>query len=169
MARYTVDPERSRIWIEARSSLHPIHSETKGLEGWLDVEIEDGGQLSLSVAPKALLELPVELLSSGNPLYDREMRRRIDAPRYPTIRGELTEMKALEEESHYAVRGDLTFRGVTQSVDGQITISRVDDGTIQVHGEHEFDIRTFGMDPPRILMLRVYPEVKVRIEVVGRL
>jgi hypothetical protein len=34
-------------------------------------------------------------------------------------------------------------------------------------GEHTFDIRDFGMDPPKILMFRVEPEVNVRVEIVA--
>jgi hypothetical protein len=30
-----------------------------------------------------------------------------------------------------------------------------------------FDIRDFKMDPPRLLMLKVHPEVTVRIDVVA--
>ena len=167
MARYAIDPDRSRVWIEARSSLHPIHSETTGLEGWLEMEIQGGGRVNLSVPPKALLELPVELLSSGNALYDREMRRRINARRFPTIRGELTEMKELDQDGKYAVRGDLTFHGVTRSIEGEITITAIDDHTIRLRGEKVFDIQDFDLDPPKILTLRVYPDVKVRIEVIA--
>ena len=34
-------------------------------------------------------------------------------------------------------------------------------------GESTFDIRDFGMEPPRILMLKVQPEVGVRVEIVA--
>jgi polyisoprenoid-binding protein YceI len=167
VARYAIDPDRSRVWIEARSSLHPIHSETTGLDGWLEMEIEGGGRVNLSVPPKALLELPVEMLSSGNGLYDREMRRRINARRFPTMRGELTEMKELDGEGRYAVSGDLTFHGVTRRVEGEITVTAMDDQTIRVTGEQVFDIQDFDLDPPKILTLRVYPDVTVRIEIIA--
>ena len=32
-------------------------------------------------------------------------------------------------------------------------------------GERVFDIREFGMQPPKILMLRVFPEVSVRVSI----
>ena len=28
------------VWIDAKSSLHPIHSQTDGLEGWLELEVQ---------------------------------------------------------------------------------------------------------------------------------
>jgi hypothetical protein len=41
MARYTIIPERSRVWIDARSSVHPIHSTADGLEGFVDLDADD--------------------------------------------------------------------------------------------------------------------------------
>ncbi len=40
-----------------------------------------------------------------------------------------------------------------------------DDGSLRLEGERVFDIREFGMQPPKILMLRVYPEVSVRVSI----
>jgi hypothetical protein len=54
---------------------------------------------------------------------------------------------------------------VTQTVDGEVTISRPDDNTLVIEGERIFDIRDFNVTPPKILMLKVHPEVKVRIRV----
>ena len=53
MALYTIIPERSRVWIDARSSVHPIHSTTDGLEGFVDLEpmIRDNVVPSFPFAP----------------------------------------------------------------------------------------------------------------------
>ena len=40
-----------------------------------------------------------------------------------------------------------------------MSIRSVDDQTIQLAGQSRFDIREFGMEPPRMLMLKVEPEV----------
>jgi polyisoprenoid-binding protein YceI len=167
LARFEIDPDRSHVWIDARSNVHPIHSETDGLEGWLDLEVLGGGRLNLTVPPKAQLSLPVARLESGNPLEDRELKRRIDARRFPTITGALTEMTATADDAKYRVRGDVTFRGVTHAYEDEMTLTQTDDRTVSLAGTSTFDIRDFGMEPPRILMLRVLPEVDVRVEVVA--
>ncbi|MFI5040515.1 MAG: YceI family protein [Acidimicrobiales bacterium] len=167
MTRYALDPDRSRVWIEARSSLHPIHSETSGLEGWFEADVLGGGRVNPSVVPHGELELPMDLLSSGNPLYDREMRRRVDARRYPTISGRLTSMKETDRTSRYIVEGDITFRGVTHNYEDEMSLTVLDDATIGLEGQRVFDIRDFGMEPPRILALRVYPDVSVRVSIVA--
>jgi hypothetical protein len=56
---------------------------------------------------------------------------------------------------------------VTKTVEGEVTLSVLDDGTFEVEGEKVFDIRDFGLTPPRILMLKVYPDVTVRGRVVA--
>jgi hypothetical protein len=54
---------------------------------------------------------------------------------------------------------------VTQTVEGEVTVSRPDNGTLVIEGEQQFDIRDFKVSPPKVLMLKVHPEVKVRIRV----
>jgi hypothetical protein len=167
MTRYRIDPERSWLWIEAKSSVHAIHSETKGLEGTFEAELGSGGGLAPSTTPAGRLELAVRLLSSGNPVTDLEMKRRIDARRYPTISGVLTTMKETGRSGRYLVAGEVTFRGQTVSVEDEMDLSQPDDDTVQLEGQHVFDIRDFGMNPPRILTLRVHPEVSVRVRIVA--
>jgi YceI-like protein len=169
VSRFRIDPERSQVWIDARSSLHPIRSETSGLAGWLEAEIGRDGRLDPSVDPRAHLDLEIDLLSTGNAFYDREMRRRVDARRFPHIAGELTAMK---ESGHgeYRVSGDVTFRGRTLPYTDDMTLAVSDEGPwmLRLEGTHQFDIRDFGVEPPRVLGLRVHPEVTVRVVVVAR-
>jgi polyisoprenoid-binding protein YceI len=164
MSRFRIDPERSRVWLEASSSVHPIHGEAAGLEGTIDAVL-DGDGLDLSTPPEISLQLPVERLKSGNRLEDGEMMRRIDARRYPTIRGVVRDMKRMGDDGRYVVTGELSFHGVTQKLDGEVTVSHPDEKTLVIEGEREFDIRDFNVSPPKILMLKVHPEVKVRIRV----
>jgi hypothetical protein len=44
-------------------------------------------------------------------------------------------------------------------------ISRVDERTVQLEGRSRFDIRDFGMEPPKVLMAKVEPEVDIRVEI----
>jgi polyisoprenoid-binding protein YceI len=167
VARYRIDPERSTVSIDARSSLHPIHSTTNGLEGYVDLELEPDGAVDLTVKPAAQLSLPVTRLSSGNRMEDRELQKRIDARRYPTINGVLEQMEGAVSRGSYRVSGEVTFRGVSRSHEDEMTIHAVDEQTIEMAGTSRFDIREFGMEPPRILMLRVDPEVAIRVDIIA--
>jgi polyisoprenoid-binding protein YceI len=167
VARYRIVPERSWVEIHARSSLHPIHTRTDGLEGDLDLDVLGRECVNLQATPRGTLTLRVERLSSGKPLEDRELRRRIDARKYPTIEGALTGLRETGTGGRYRVRGDLTFRGVTRSYEHEMTFVAPDGSSIELEGEATFDIRDFGMKPPRILMLTVEPEVRVKAHVVA--
>jgi polyisoprenoid-binding protein YceI len=166
MTRYTLDSERSCIWVSARSSLHPINTETRGLTGWFEAAAREDGSLDLGQAVEGQLTLAVEKLTSGNHLYDRELRRRIDARRHPTISGSLTRISSTDEHPHYVVTGDISFHGKTLTFAQEMNIE-VGPGTVLLSGEDTFDIREFGMKPPSMLMVRVYPEVHVRVELHG--
>jgi len=168
MARYRIDPSRSQVWINARSNVHPIHSRTDGLEGWIDLKFTSAGRLDLRARPTAHLEFAVAHLRSANPLEQRELRRRIDAKHHPLILGELTILEP-GADGHFRAGGEVTFRGVTRAHSDELTIEEVDDSTIRVEGRSTFDVRDFGMEPPKILVLKVEPLVEVRIEVTAEL
>ena len=164
--RYTFDSDRSCIWVSGRSSLHPINTETRGITGWFEASGGGGGALDLDGGIAGELELAVHRLTSGNRLYDRELQRRIDAARYPTIVGRLSRIVADGPPPDYVVTGDVTFHGRTLTFQHDMRIE-IDDAEVRLSGEDTFDIRTFGMTPPSMLMVRVYPEISVRVELIG--
>ena len=162
MARFRIIPDSSTVWIDMRTNLHGAHVETNGLEGFLDAELTDG-RIDLATPSAARLELAVDRLRSDNPLFERELRRRVDARRHPRIVGELRGLRELGPSGAYLAEGDLTFHGVTRRVTGELRLLVEGDGAIQLQGEQVFDIRDFGIDPPKLLLLKADPEVKVRV------
>lgn len=167
MARYQILPDRSRVWIAARSNVHPIHSSTEGLEGYVDIDLDGDGRLVVGAKPAGRLSLPVSRLRSGNRLEDGELQKRIDARRYPTIVGTLEAMRPAGQDGQYLASGEIIFRGVGRRHEDRVTLDPLDESRIQIAGSSRFDIREFGMDPPRMLMFRVEPEVDVRVEIVA--
>ncbi len=167
MSLYRIVPERSYVWIDARSNIHPIHSKTNGLEGFIDFEMTPEGSVDLTSTPAGRLSLSVSRLSSGNTMEDRELRRRIDAGRYPKIEGALEQLVPSGALGTYRVGGEVIFRGVARRYDDEMTIAVLDPDTLQLAGKSRFDIRDFGMAPPRVLMFRVQPEVDVTVEIIA--
>jgi polyisoprenoid-binding protein YceI len=161
MPTYEILPDRSSVSIDASSSIHPIRGSATGVTGL--VEVDSDGALA-----GGRIELPVDALSSGNPLEDGEMRRRVDARRYPTIVGEAVHAAPADVEGRYRVSGKLTFHGVTRDVEDEVTVALDDDGLLHVEGNHSFDVRDFGVKPPRIGFLRVHPDVRVALNLIGR-
>jgi polyisoprenoid-binding protein YceI len=163
--RYTFDADRSCVWINARSNLHPINSETRGIRGWVEATAQADGTLDVD-SVSGMLEVWAHRLSSGNRLYDLELRRRIDAKTYPTIAGQIIRVAAAQRPGEYLVTGDLTFHGKTRTFEHEMVIA-ITDGAISLKGDYVFDIQQFNMKPPSMLMLKVYPEIAVRVELYG--
>ena len=166
LTRYTLDSVRSCVWVSGRSSLHPINTETRGITGWFEAATRADGSLDLDQHVSGELELAVERLTSGNQLYDRELRRRMDAKRFPTIAGRLTHIALQGAHPDYMVTGQVSFHGKTRTFAHDMQIEALDEG-IALTGEDVFDIREFGMKPPSMLMVRVYPEISVKVELHG--
>lgn len=151
--------------LDGRSSVHPIHAETDGLVGWIRGRLAPGtGEATIEAGQ---VEIPLGALSSANVLYDAELRRRIDVRRYPTALGVLSEWRPTPEQGTYRVRGTVTFRGVPRTVESTMTLAVETDGTVMLRGSCVLDIRDYGMTPPRLLALRVYPEVTVHVAITG--
>jgi polyisoprenoid-binding protein YceI len=147
-------PERSSVSVRARSNVHPIRLRAEGPEGHLDLA---------AAVPTGRLSLRVERLRGANPLEDAELRRLVDAARHPTIEGVLTTSRE-HAPGAYQLGGEVTFKGVSVAVAGDVALEPGDGGGAVLRGEADFDIRDFGLEPPRVLLLRVEPVVSVTIE-----
>lgn len=165
-ARYSFDSMRSCVWVSGRSSLHPINTETRGITGRFEASTRTDGSLDLDLPISGELQLAVEKLTSGNQLYDHELRRRIDARRYPTIEGRVTKISADGVHPRYLVAGVISFHGKSRSFEHVMNIE-IGEEEVSLTGDYVFDIREFGMKPPSMLMIRVYPEIAVRVELYG--
>lgn len=163
MATFQFTPE-SVLEIHARSSVHPVEGKTSEIRGQASGELKDG-RIDLDQQPSGYFEIPVDALKSGHKLQDLEMRRRIEAKKYPTIRYEVKEVKGGPDT--FQVRGALTFHGVTKEFASEVR-AKVDNGTLYAEGELTMDIRDFGVQPPKILNLQVYPDVRIVVRLVGK-
>ena len=164
MARYRVLSERSKLWVDARSSLHPIRVESSALSGAIELELADGS-VDLSKPPSGTLELEAETLKTGSRLEDSALERQLEVRKFPRIRGYVREVSA--NRGGYDVRGDLSLHGITKPIEGHVTLRAIDEKTVEVEGEKVIDVRDFGLQPPKILMFKVYPDVRVRAKVVA--
>jgi DNA-binding PadR family transcriptional regulator len=166
--RFRLVAERSVVLIEVRSSVGPISFGAIGLAGVLEADVERGA-LRPGSRPSAHVEIAVNGLRSGNSLYDAELMRRIDARHFPTANLDLTDATAVGGANRFRLAGKMSFHGVTREVEGAVAVDVVDDRQLVVTGEQVFDIRDFDVPSPTVLMLRIYPDVRVRLHVEARL
>jgi polyisoprenoid-binding protein YceI len=154
--------------INARSSVGPITFGAIGVNGYLDAAVI-GRRVCPEPQPVAHLEIDVEQLRSGNTLYDAELLRRIDARRHPTVTLDLRGCTQLSSSGRYLLHGEVTFHGVSRPLDGTVALAMPSDRRLVVRGEQVVDIRDFGIASPTVLMLRIYPDVVVGLQIEAEL
>ncbi|HEX3795462.1 MAG TPA: helix-turn-helix transcriptional regulator [Acidimicrobiales bacterium] len=162
LGRFHLVPDRCAVLVEIRSSVGPLSFGTVGVTGCINAALVDG-MLRTDVAPSGSLEIDVLGLNSGNKLYDAELLRRIDARRFPTAKVELRQCSASGSTTRYRLAGELTFHGVTRPAEGNVSVASHLDRRLIITGEQVFDIREFDLPSPTMLMLRMYPDVRVRL------
>jgi polyisoprenoid-binding protein YceI len=159
VTRFVIDPDVSQVWIEGSSSVHPIHATATGLTGWIELVRAGAGIAAAPVAGE--VHVAVGRLASGNALVDRETRRRIDATHHPEIVGTVTASESIAPD-RVMVTGEIAFRGEVCSVSGELTFS-FDGARLVVEGAQTFDVRDWGLRLPRLGLIRVHPDVRVRV------
>lgn len=159
--KWTTD---STVELRATSSMHPIHGELHDIRGEATVEVADGA-IKLDPMPTGYIEADVESLKSGKKLEDKALRKQVEADKFPTIRYEVRSVAGGPES--FKITGAFTFHGITQEFVEEAT-ARVEGNILKVEAEHTFDIQDFGVKPFKILMLKVHPEVKLVLRLVGQ-
>ena len=155
--RFEIDQSAASVVFAASSSVHPIRS-VGSVSGWIDA-ILSGGVFAEDQELGGHLEVPLNGLSSGNPLIDREMKRRVDGGLDSVISARIEETLRIEG-NRATITGTIDFLEVSTLVEGDVVILP---GPCLV-GTGEFDVRWWGFEPPRLLMLRVDPLVTVEID-----
>lgn len=168
MPQFRVNTSQSTVKVGLRINLHPSHIDAAGLTGVIECELDDKGQPRLDQPYSADLALPVDAIKSGNGIQDREMRRRFDASRYPTITARVTDGEALDGDGRYRAVAQLTMHGQTREISGEIQL-HVNATTISIDGQQVINVKDFGIDPPRLIILKVEPEVDLRVHIVAEL
>jgi polyisoprenoid-binding protein YceI len=166
--QFRVNTGHTTVKVGLRINLHPSHIEANALSGVIECELDDQGKPRLDQPYKAELSLPVEAIKSGNGIQDREMRRRFDVGRYPTITARVTKGEALEGEGHYRAIAQLTMHGQTREITGDIQL-HVDGTTMTIDGQQVINVKDFGIDPPRLIILKVEPDVDLTVHIVAEL
>lgn len=182
VTRYRLDPDDSRLIIHASSSLHPINTEADGVQGEIELALAPDGSIDVDAGVAGSVQFELSRLSAGNPLYDRETERRIDVRHFPVVEATMTSIALIGDAdpgedpsapgSRYRVAGELTFHGVTRALEDELVVRVIHDETgatvVQISGEHTIDVREWDITPPRFGLLKVHPDVRVRLEATAR-
>lgn len=165
--RFRVVPDRSVVLIEARSTVGPIRFGAMGLTGIIELDME-GAAIACDSQPAATISVPVDQLKSGNGLYDAELLRRIEARRFPKANLTLDDCAPVGPD-RYRLSGHIQFHGVTRRVQGTVLVKLLSDSRLVVTGDQALDVRDYQLPSPTVLMLRIYPDVRINLHLEAEL
>lgn len=162
MAKFTWTSDSS-VELTAKSSVHPIHADIKNLRGEASVEVTDG-KIEVGPDTKGWVEADVDQLLTGNKLEDMALRKQIDAKKFPTVRYEVTSVDGGPD--NYKVTGTFEFHGQRQEFTESARATMNGDN-LSVEAEHTFDIQDFGVKPFKVLTMKIFPDVNLKIHLIG--
>lgn len=169
MSTWSIAGDQSSLEIHGRSSLHPIHGKLRAgsMTGTVQATITDGS-VDLADPVTGHVEFAMTDLSFGNAMYDRELPKRLDTGRYPTVTLDLVKIRAAQPDT-YQVALQLALHGAVVAFDEAVQTAVDDEGQrLTARGKHRFDIQDFGVEPPRMLGMKVHPDFTAHLTIVAR-
>jgi polyisoprenoid-binding protein YceI len=160
MTRYSIVSHRSRVAVEVQSTLQRLELVSGELAGEIEAEFRDG--LLAPAGAIASLAVPSASFGSGNWLIDRDVRVMFEVRKFPEISGEVIELKTADGTGNFWVRGHLSLHGVTREVSGRASVVETSENHAVIEGAMTLDYTLFNLIPPKLLMLKVEPEVEIR-------
>ena len=160
MTRYSVVSRRSRVAVEVQSTLKRLELESSEISGEIEGEFRDG--MLVPAGASASFSIPSTSLVSGNWLVDRDVKVMLEVRKFHAIGGDLIEAKTADGAGNYWVRGTLRLHGVAREVQGHASIVEMSDDHAVFEGAMTLDYTLFNLAPPKLLMLKVEPEVMIR-------
>lgn len=150
----------SLLRANARSSVHTF-TYTAPLTGEINAVVTDAG-FDVSTPIDGVLEVDLDLLTGDDPRTDSEMHRRLDTQRFPRARACVRRVERRDGD-RYWLSGELTLHGKTRPLEGDATVT-LDGDRLHAVGALTLDLRSFGIKPPSLLLLRVHPDVHISID-----
>jgi polyisoprenoid-binding protein YceI len=164
---FDVLPGRSAVLVKARSNVGPISFATTDIEGTFSGVVEDG-HIATDGVVTGHLTVSLQGLTSGNVLFDSELRRRIDTRRFPSAILELQGATLSVDRSRYELTSTLEMHDVTRAISGSVSVEISGQDTAVVRGEQTLDVRDFDLEVPTTLALKIYPDVLIELHLEGK-
>ncbi len=149
------------VTVRARSSIHDTVTRWDKVSGTVEADpgALDGGGTT------ATFTVDMAAFDAGDWLKNRKLKKDLAADRYPTAVFELREVTGVTQTGDAF---EATAAGVIRYRDREVAVEikgtgSMTAGAIEAKGAFDLDIRGFGMEPPKVLMFKMEPEVTIEV------
>jgi len=184
LIRYLATPPgASKVTLAGTSTLHDWTMEGRIISGFFETGPAFPANLSLPSDPssartgsiaRAEVSIPVRSLKSQYTKMDEIMQEAMRAKAYPQIRFKLREMvlQGVPPDPGspipFATKGELAISGVTNSVDMDIFMERIESGQLKFSGSKRLRMTDFMIQPPAptlgVGLIKTGDEVTIQFE-----
>jgi polyisoprenoid-binding protein YceI len=171
-AKVPVSPD-SKLWIDGTSNLHDWSCKATELDATVELDASAAARLA-AAAPKTLkrveVKVPVRSLKCNHGGMDGNVYKALKANDAPEISYIMASFDATPGEGadSFVVHatGTLTIAGKENSVEMNVTATRLPDGTVKATGVVPVKMTDYGIKPPTAIFgrLKTGDEVKVNFE-----
>jgi len=164
---FIVHANRAGIaWFEGHS--HRIAAKDFSGEASLSLDAVNPASLTMNIRSASLEETDPFFTDAQKKTINGEINNLVlETAKYPEITFKSTSVKGALRNGAFNVEimGNIMMHGVTRPVTGTVVVQLSATGDLDVSGDQVFDIRDFGIESPTVLMLRIYPDVTVRLHI----
>ena len=161
-----VVPGESKVVFEASSTLHGFEGASNRVRG--EVRFVPGEPAR---GPAAWVEVEAGSLDTGIGARNRKMWGLLETERHRAIRFDLERIADARIDAgsgtiHARAIGTMTIRGQQRRFALDVTLEPTGGGRWKVTASAPLDMTDYGITPPRLLFVKVAPEVTLRIDLV---
>lgn len=162
--RWAPVPGKSEVAFDAKFSMGDFSGTGEKVAGGFTLDVND-----LKVPVAGALTVEVAGLTTGLAGRDRDMRRSLDADKFPTMRFSVEGVEASfgsvtdKADVLLTIRGQMLIRDVERPMT-LLGRARLRDGTLWVRGDGAVKMTDFGIARPRRFLMTVADQVIVRFD-----
>ncbi|MBI4508101.1 MAG: YceI family protein [Deltaproteobacteria bacterium] len=155
-----------QVFVTARSSIHDTKTKYPTMEGQIRVNVDEA-----SDSPSAEIRVDMRDFDAGDWLKNRKLRSDLQPEKHPTALFRLTALEGVTPRQDGKLEatavGILSWRGREVPIRAR-GHGRIERQSIEAQAEFELDVRTLGVEPPKLLMFKVESTVLVQVELRAR-
>lgn len=160
------------LWIEGDSTLHRWSSTSTAVE--MSFTLAEGATdpaeaVASSAVKGAEARVPAASLKSGESAMDKNMRRAMNAEKFPEVLYKLASYGPAKSKEGGVMavetKGELTINGRTKIVAIGMELVRSSEG-LRARGAHALKMSDYGITPPKLMLgtIKVRDDVTVRFD-----